>query len=74
MKHLKHASKTLAKITRDHTTPNVTSIGKKGRARRCPAGARRRRRHRGETAESEKGDAIPDLLLKHPDTTLATYV
>jgi hypothetical protein len=26
-----------------------------------------------ETAEGE-GDAIPDLLLKHSDATLATYV
>ena len=34
----------------------------------------RRRRHRGKAAESEKGDATADLLLKHRDTTLATYV
>jgi hypothetical protein len=38
----------------------------------CLAGARRR--HRGEAAENEKGDATPDLLLKHPDATHATYV
>ena len=40
--------------------PNITSIEK--------------RRYRGKAAEGEKRDAIPDLLLKHPDTTLATYV
>ena len=39
----------------------------------CPTSARRRR-HRGETAESEDGDATPDLLLKHPGATLTTYV
>jgi hypothetical protein len=33
-----------------------------------------RRRHQDEVAESEERDAIPDLLLKHPDTTLAIYV
>jgi hypothetical protein len=33
-----------------------------------------RRRHRGEKAEGEQGDATPDLLLKHPDATFATYV
>jgi hypothetical protein len=32
------------------------------------------RRYRGEAVESEKGDATPDLLLKHPDKTLAAYV
>ena len=30
--------------------------------------------HRGETTEGLEGDATPDLLLKHPDATLATYV
>jgi hypothetical protein len=40
----------------------------------CPVGARRRRRHRAEVVEREKGDATPDLLLKYSDTTLATYV
>jgi len=29
---------------------------------------------RGEAAEGEKRDATPDLLFKHSDTTLATYV
>jgi hypothetical protein len=24
--------------------------------------------------KSEEGDATPDLLLKHPDTILATYI
>ena len=40
----------------------------------CPAGAGRRSKNRGEAAESEEGDATPDLLSKHPDATLATYV
>jgi hypothetical protein len=31
-------------------------------------------RHRGEVAESEEGDVTPDLLLKHPNTTLGTYI
>jgi hypothetical protein len=35
---------------------------------------RRRMRHRGEIAESEEGDVTPDLLLKHSDATLATYI
>jgi hypothetical protein len=33
-----------------------------------------RRRHQGEAVEGEEVDATPDLLLKHLDTTLATYV
>jgi hypothetical protein len=32
------------------------------------------RRHQGEAGEGEEGDVTPDLLLKHPDITLATYV
>jgi hypothetical protein len=39
-----------------------------------PAGARRRRRYRGEAAEGKKGDATPNLLLKHSNATLATYL
>jgi hypothetical protein len=35
-----------------------------------PTGVRRR----GEAAENEERDATPDLLLKHSDATLATYV
>jgi len=38
----------------------------------CPAGAERRR-HRGETTEDEEGDATSNVVLKHPDTTVATY-
>jgi hypothetical protein len=37
-------------------------------------GLRWRRRYRGETAEGEERDATPDLLLKHSDATLVTYV
>jgi hypothetical protein len=33
-----------------------------------------KRRHQGETAEGEEEDATPDLLFKHTDITLATYV
>jgi hypothetical protein len=32
------------------------------------------RRLRDEGAESEEGDATADLLLKHPDATLVTYI
>jgi hypothetical protein len=39
---------------------NITSIEK-------------RRRHRGEAAEGEKKDAIPNLPMKHPNETFATY-
>jgi hypothetical protein len=39
----------------------------------CPAGVARRR-HQDEAVEGEEGDATPDLLLKHSDATLATYV
>jgi hypothetical protein len=40
----------------------------------CPASAERRRRHRGETTKGDEGDVTPNLLLKHPDTILATYI
>jgi hypothetical protein len=30
--------------------------------------------HRGKASESEEGDATPGLLLKHQNTTLATYM
>jgi hypothetical protein len=41
----------------------------------CPTSTgRRRRRHQGEAAEGEEGDATLDLLLKHSDVTLTTYV
>jgi hypothetical protein len=33
-----------------------------------------RRRHQGEIAEGDERDATLDLFLKHPDTTLVTYV
>jgi hypothetical protein len=60
--------------TRVCTTLNVTNIEKRGRGGGCPAGAGRRRRHKGEVVEAEDGDATPDLLLKHSDETHATYV
>ena len=53
-----------------HTVPNVTGFEKRGKGEPDVE----RRRHQGEATESEEGDAIPDLLLKHPDATLATYV
>ena len=33
-----------------------------------------RRRHRGEATEGKERGATPDLLLKHSDAILATYV
>jgi hypothetical protein len=33
-----------------------------------------KRTHRDKTVECEEEDATPDLLLKHPDATLTTYV
>jgi hypothetical protein len=59
---------------RAHVTSNVTSIEKRGRGSECPAGVGRRRRHRGEAVESKERDATLDVLLKHPDAILATYV
>jgi hypothetical protein len=58
-----------------HTTPNVTSIEKRGRGRWKPSW----RLERGGDTEarqqkSDEGDATSDLLLKHLDATLATYV
>jgi hypothetical protein len=54
--------------------PPRTSLAlRRGGGGRCLAGAERRR-HRNETAESEKRDATFDILLKHPDATLTTYV
>jgi hypothetical protein len=49
---------------------NLTGIEKRGRGGGYPASAGRRR-HRDKATESEEADAIPDLLLKHPRTTLA---
>jgi hypothetical protein len=60
--------------TRGHAVPYITNIEKRGEHDRCIAGAGRRRRHKGKAIESEEGDATLDLLLKHPDATLATYV
>jgi hypothetical protein len=55
--------------------PNVASFEKRGRGRWMPAdGDGRRRRHRGEASKSKDRDATPDLLLKHPNATFATYV
>jgi hypothetical protein len=50
---------------------NVTNIEKRGSG--CLAGVERRR-HRGEVAEGEEGDATLDLLLEYSDATLTTYV
>jgi hypothetical protein len=47
---------------------NVTSI-KKRRVGQCPLGA-----GTPSKARESEGDATPYLLLKHPGTTLATYV
>jgi hypothetical protein len=40
----------------------------------CPASVAKRRRLRGDATKGEERDAIPNLLLKHSDATLATYV
>jgi hypothetical protein len=48
---------------------------REGGGRGCPVGAgRRRHRGEGEATESEERYATTDLLLKHPDATLATYI
>jgi len=39
-----------------------------------PSRLREEEEHQGEAVECEEGDATPDLFLKHPDATLATYV
>jgi hypothetical protein len=39
-----------------------------------PSRCREERRHRGEAAKGEEEDTILNLLLKHPDATLATYI
>jgi hypothetical protein len=39
----------------------------------CPTDTRRRT-HRDGATEGEEKDATTDLVLKHPDATLATYV
>jgi hypothetical protein len=64
-----------------HATLNVTSIDKRGGDDTRlhlwfgrSIGAGKRRRHRGETTEDEEKDATLDLLLKHSNATLVTYV
>ena len=70
-----HFSHGFARPRGVHTTPNVTSIEKKGgEGSGCPADVGRRRRHQGEATKGKEGDAAPDLFLKHLDATLATYV
>jgi len=54
------------------STLNIASIEKRGRGQQMPTGPRRKR-HRGEAAESEGGVTL-DLLLKHPNATLAIYI
>jgi hypothetical protein len=41
---------------------NIISIEKRRRGSGCPAGSGRRRRHRGEAAESKERNTTPDLL------------
>jgi hypothetical protein len=40
----------------------------------CPTGAGREEKTPRKAAESEEGDATPDLFLKYLDATIATYV
>jgi hypothetical protein len=60
---------------RAHATRNVTSIEKEGDG---AADAQPASGGGGDTKErqqkSEERDATPNLLLKHPDATLATCV
>ena len=66
-----------AAVSRTHVGPvpprTSPALRKRGGSGGCPAGARRRR-HRGEAAESEEKDATSDLLLKHSDETFTTCV
>jgi hypothetical protein len=47
---------------------------KRGRGGGCPAGTGGGRDTYARQQKNEEGDAIPDLLLKHQNATLATYV
>jgi hypothetical protein len=58
-----------------HVTSSVSSIEKReGGGGGCPAGTGGGRDIYARQQKSEEGDAIPDLLLKHQNATLATYV
>jgi hypothetical protein len=52
--------------------PNVTSIEKRRRRRRMPS--RRREEEILRQDSKRRGDATPNVLLKHSDATLAIYV
>jgi hypothetical protein len=55
--------------------PSVTSIEKRGKwDDGCLAGARGGRDTDARQQKSKEGDATSDLLLKHPDASLAIYV
>ena len=53
---------------------NGGQISIRGKLGNHHQGIEKRRRHRGEIAKGEERDATPDLLLKHPNKTFATYV
>jgi hypothetical protein len=54
--------------------PPSTSVAPPLRSEKDAKQQKASRRHRGKTAEGEERDAMPDLLLKYPDTIFATYV
>jgi hypothetical protein len=53
---------------------NITNIRKRGKGDRCPAGARRKRRHRGDIVEGEEERCNTRSTFKNSNATLATYV
>ena len=63
-------------VSHVHVEPTLSRTSpvsrREGGGSGCPVAAEKRR-HQGETAEGEEGDATPDLLLKHSYATLATY-
>jgi hypothetical protein len=65
----------LARPHRAYVGPNVTNIEKEGEGAidAQPAPEEEETLMRG-SRKSEEGDAISNLLLKHPDATLPTYV
>ena len=61
-------------VSRGHATPNVTTMEKEGEGAADAQPTLRGGDIEARQHKSEEGDATPDLLLKHLDTTLPTYV
>jgi len=49
-------------------------LKKRGRGRWLPSRHWEEEETSRKAAENDKGDATPDLFLKYPDTTIATYI